>query len=96
MTQPPEDTPALWLKQVPRHKTGVPALWSQSLIPNHNAIRRSAERPRENADGPTLSRLLVALDNLHPQGRNLPEDKPLLEVMRAYDAYRRFEIHGEE
>lgn len=96
MTRAPDDQPPMWLKQVPMTLNSKPAVWTQSVLANHRPIARSATRPRDTVDGVTLSRLLLALDNLHPQGRDLPADTALLEVMRSYDAYRHFEKDGKD
>lgn len=95
MTVSTPDQEAIWLKQVPRNKTAVPGLWSQQVLENHSPVRRSKERPKETVDGPTLSRLLLALDNIYPQNYNRPHDKELLEVFQAFESYRRYEMFGE-
>jgi len=96
MTKAPEDEPAIWLKQVPVWRNTVPGIWSQELIPNHRAVRRSRERPTETVDGPTLSRLLLALENLPSPGKHFEALPELQEACLAYTAYRHFEIHRED
>ena len=64
MTHPPEDQPALWLKQIPLGSPRAQGTWSQALLPGHRAVARSRERPTETVDAVTHCELLAAVDEV--------------------------------
>lgn len=45
MTQPPEDTPALWLRQKDPARPEKPPVWATRLIPYYTPCGRSHQRP---------------------------------------------------
>lgn len=64
MTVPPEDQPALWLKQVPNNQIAAEGVWSQRLLPGHHTVARSRERPTAIVDAVALQELKIAADEL--------------------------------
>jgi len=94
VTKPPEDEPAIWLKQVPNVYNTRPGIWSQEVIPHHRPVRRSRVRPTETVDGPTLSRLLLAIEMMPNPGKHFKDLPELQEVCLAYSAFRDREMFG--
>lgn len=84
MTQPPEDQPTLWLKQVPNNRINDEGVWSDKLLENHRTVRRSSERPRRTVDDVTLSQLIRAAEEF--LRKNTQKGDPELDALRLAES----------